>query len=191
MAQQMPLPLTISCSSKSRLVLTFLVLPFWYLLTHVVPNIFQKSSKTVVCVCVAMSSDKHSSSPRHSHSLQSSASTDAASCPPVSVSSAAGAVTRSLLTSTQPSSSLVSLSHSQSSHALTSTTPTTTEQLEYDAGGSVSAVTFEDRQLWHDSFSILYEFYQTGTFCDVEIHVGSQRINCHRLVLACFSQYFR
>jgi len=39
-AQQMPLPLTISCSSKSRLVLTFLVLPFWYLLTRVVPDIF-------------------------------------------------------------------------------------------------------------------------------------------------------
>jgi len=33
------------------LVLTFLVLPFWYLLTRVVPDIFQKSSKTVVCVC--------------------------------------------------------------------------------------------------------------------------------------------
>ena len=48
MAQQMPLPLTISCSSKSRLVLTFLVLPFWYLLTRVVPDIFQKSSKMVV-----------------------------------------------------------------------------------------------------------------------------------------------
>jgi len=44
-AQQMPVPLTISCSSKSRLVLTFLVLPFW-----VVPDIFQKSSKMVVCV---------------------------------------------------------------------------------------------------------------------------------------------
>jgi len=51
-AQQMPLPLTISCSSKSRLVLTFLVLPFWYLLTRVDPDIFQTSSKTVVCVCV-------------------------------------------------------------------------------------------------------------------------------------------
>jgi len=51
-AQQMPLPLTISCSSKSRLVLTFLVLPFWYQLTWVVPDKFQKSSKTVVCVCV-------------------------------------------------------------------------------------------------------------------------------------------
>jgi len=51
-AQQMPLPLTISCSSKSRLVLrTCLVLPFWYLLTRVVQDIFQKSSKTVVCVC--------------------------------------------------------------------------------------------------------------------------------------------
>jgi len=44
----MPLPLTISCSSKSRLVL-----PFWYLLTRVVPDRFQHSSKTVVCcVCV-------------------------------------------------------------------------------------------------------------------------------------------
>ena len=43
-AQQMPLPLTISCSSKSRLVLTFLVLPFWYLLTWVDPDIFQTSS---------------------------------------------------------------------------------------------------------------------------------------------------
>jgi len=51
-AQLMPLPLTISCSSKSRLALSFLVLPFWYLLTRVVPDIFQKSSKTVVCVCV-------------------------------------------------------------------------------------------------------------------------------------------
>ena len=52
--QQMPLPLTISCSSKSRLVLTFLVLPFWYLLIRVVPDKFQKSSKTVVCVCVCV-----------------------------------------------------------------------------------------------------------------------------------------
>ena len=53
-AQQMPVPLTISCSSKSRLVLPFLVLPFWYLLTRVVPDKFQKSSKTVVCVCVCV-----------------------------------------------------------------------------------------------------------------------------------------
>jgi len=43
-AQQMPLPLTISCSRKSRLVLPFLVLPFWYLLTRVVLDKFQKSS---------------------------------------------------------------------------------------------------------------------------------------------------
>jgi len=50
-AQQMPLPLTISCYSKSRLFLTCLVLPFWYLLTRVVPDIFQKSSKRL-CVCV-------------------------------------------------------------------------------------------------------------------------------------------
>jgi len=53
-SQQMPLPLTISCSSKSRLVLPFLVLPFWYLLSWVIPDKFQKSSKTIVCVCVLL-----------------------------------------------------------------------------------------------------------------------------------------
>ena len=54
MAQQMPLPLTISCFSKSRLVLPSWFLPFWYLLTRVVPDKFQKSSKTTVCVCVCV-----------------------------------------------------------------------------------------------------------------------------------------
>ena len=49
----MPMPLTVSCSSKSRLVLPPWFLPFWYLLTRVVPGKFQKSSKTIVCVwCV-------------------------------------------------------------------------------------------------------------------------------------------
>ena len=47
MAQQMPLPLTISCCNKSRLVL-----PFWYQLTRVVPDKFQKSCKTIVVVVV-------------------------------------------------------------------------------------------------------------------------------------------
>jgi len=36
MAQLMPLPLTVSCCSKSRLVL-----PFWYRLTRVVPDTVQ------------------------------------------------------------------------------------------------------------------------------------------------------
>jgi len=43
-AQQMPLPLTISCSSKSRLVL-----PFWYLLTRAVPDISRRAVKRL-CV---------------------------------------------------------------------------------------------------------------------------------------------
>jgi len=45
MVQQMPLPLTISCSSKSRLVL-----PFRYQLTRVVPDKFHKSCKTIVVI---------------------------------------------------------------------------------------------------------------------------------------------
>ena len=130
---------------------------------------------------VAMSSDKHSTSPRHSHSSASTTSAD------VSCTVSVGAVVRSPLTSTQPS--LVSVTHPQSSHApLTSVV----DHVVADDEASASlSVTFEDKSLWRDSFSILYEFYRTGTFCDVEIHVGSQQINCHRLVLACFSQYFR
>ena len=52
MAQQIPLPLTISCSSKSRLALPAWFLPFWYLLTRMVPDKFQKSSKLIVIVVV-------------------------------------------------------------------------------------------------------------------------------------------
>ena len=47
MAHLMPLPLTISCSGKSRLVL-----PFWYRLTWIVPDKIQEGRKMVVCVCV-------------------------------------------------------------------------------------------------------------------------------------------
>ena len=46
MAQHMPLPLTISCSGKYRLLL-----PFWYWLTQVVPDKIQKSHKMIVYVC--------------------------------------------------------------------------------------------------------------------------------------------
>jgi len=46
MAQLMPLPLTISCSGKSRFVL-----PFCCQLTRVVPDKIQQGRKMVVCVC--------------------------------------------------------------------------------------------------------------------------------------------
>ena len=44
MAQLMPLPLTVSCSSKIRIVL-----PFWYRLTWVVPE--KRPLNVCVCVC--------------------------------------------------------------------------------------------------------------------------------------------
>jgi len=47
MAQLMPLPLTVSCFSKSRLVL-----PFWYWLTQVVPEKGPLNGCVCVCVCV-------------------------------------------------------------------------------------------------------------------------------------------
>jgi len=49
MAQLMPLPLTISCSSKSRFDL-----PFWYQLTWVVMDKVQRAIKWMwMCVCLA------------------------------------------------------------------------------------------------------------------------------------------
>jgi len=57
MAQLMPLPLTVSCSSKIQIGFTFLVvLPFLYRLTRVAPE--KRAVKRVcvcVCVCVANS----------------------------------------------------------------------------------------------------------------------------------------
>ena len=44
MAQLMPMPLTVSCSSKSRLVL-----PFWCWLTQIVPDKIEQGRKMVVC----------------------------------------------------------------------------------------------------------------------------------------------
>ena len=54
MAQLMPLPLTVSCSSKSRLVLPSWFLPFCYPLTRVVPDKIQKIRKTIVHVCLCV-----------------------------------------------------------------------------------------------------------------------------------------
>jgi len=53
MAQLMPLPLTISCSSKSRLVL-----PSWYWLTRVVPDKIQMSHKTNVWILIQHATTK-------------------------------------------------------------------------------------------------------------------------------------
>ena len=50
MAQLMPLPLIISCSSKSRLVLLF-----WCQLTRVILDKIQEGRKTVVFVCISQS----------------------------------------------------------------------------------------------------------------------------------------
>ena len=49
-AQLMPLPLTVSCFSKTRLVL-----PFWYRLTWVVPEKGPLNGCVCVCVCALVS----------------------------------------------------------------------------------------------------------------------------------------
>jgi len=54
-AQLMPLPLTISCSSKSRLVL-----PSWYRLTWVVPDTVQRYQPVLLCHSIILSGGANS-----------------------------------------------------------------------------------------------------------------------------------
>lgn len=86
-----------------------------------------------------------------------------------------------------PSESTVPLQRSDSPHANTMphTDPSpdgASEQLHFR---------FEEKTLQRDSFRMLYDFYQKGQLCDVEICVGAKSVNCHRVVLACCSRYFR
>jgi len=53
MAKLMPLPLTISCSSKS-----WLVLPFRCWLTRVIQDKMKEGRKAVVCACVCENVNK-------------------------------------------------------------------------------------------------------------------------------------
>jgi len=63
MAQLMPLPLTVSCSSKSRLVL-----PFWYRLTRAVPD---KVQGAMVVVVVVSSCDQTIQPVEETHGIKS------------------------------------------------------------------------------------------------------------------------
>ena len=64
MAQPMPLPLTVSCSSKIQIDL-----PFWYRLTWVVPDKWPLNGPLNGCVCVCSSSNSCSSTDRQDINL--------------------------------------------------------------------------------------------------------------------------
>jgi len=131
-----------------------------------------------------MSSDKHAPSPRHSRSSPSSSASVDSNSLSVAASSSTSASVVVPAAAVLPTPTPGPVTGSESCHILGNVS----ERLSVDDDSSAS---FEDKSLWSDSFAMLYQFFQTGTFCDVEIRVGSQCINCHRLVLACFSQYFR
>ncbi|XP_021371205.1 kelch-like protein 8 isoform X2 [Mizuhopecten yessoensis] len=50
---------------------------------------------------------------------------------------------------------------------------------------------FEYKSHYKHSFKTFLEFYEKDQLCDVEIKVGEKSFRCHRMVLACVSQYFR
>lgn len=59
------------------------------------------------------------------------------------------------------------------------------------ATGAPLSLRYHSDQLNNKVVSVLREFYQTGEFCDVIIHIGNIKIHAHRVVLAAFSPYFR
>lgn len=55
----------------------------------------------------------------------------------------------------------------------------------------IPETTFEAPNHYHESFKALWEFYNKQQLCDLEIRVGKKSIRCHRVVLACVSNYFK
>ncbi|XP_071787115.1 kelch-like protein 8 isoform X2 [Asterias amurensis] len=55
----------------------------------------------------------------------------------------------------------------------------------------ITSLTFECHTHWQDSFLVLRELYDRQALCDITLVVGSTELQCHRLVLACCSPYFR
>ena len=56
---------------------------------------------------------------------------------------------------------------------------------------SATSCVFEALDLHSESFKQLAEFFENDVFCDVEIKVGTKGFKCHRVILACVSQYFK
>lgn len=56
---------------------------------------------------------------------------------------------------------------------------------------NTNVYSFEDKNMWCECFKTLYDFYESGQLCDVQIKTGKKIIKCHRTVLACVSGYFR
>lgn len=50
---------------------------------------------------------------------------------------------------------------------------------------------FEYKSHYKHSFKTFLELYEKEQLCDVEIIVGEKSFKCHRMILACVSQYFR
>lgn len=59
------------------------------------------------------------------------------------------------------------------------------------SSSAATSCVFEAMDLHTESFRTLTEFFENDVFCDVEIKVGNKGFKCHRVILACVSEYFK
>ncbi|KAK3099426.1 hypothetical protein FSP39_004167 [Pinctada imbricata] len=77
--------------------------------------------------------------------------------------------------------------HSPASSSSSLKKMATSDQLHVDTGATQE---FESKSHYKNGFKTFLEFYNNDQMYDVEIKVGSKSFRCHRIVLACVSNYF-
>ncbi|XP_036363984.1 kelch-like protein 8 [Octopus sinensis] len=98
--------------------------------------------------------------------------------------------TISTLTTTSCSSS-VSAATKMSTNPQTSVSSSSSASIDSKSSNEASEIVFEASNHCQEGFKALLDFYNRKILCDLEIRVGKKSIWCHRVVLACVSNYFK
>ncbi|XP_014768243.1 kelch-like protein 8 [Octopus bimaculoides] len=144
------------------------------------------SAVTISSGCTASSSSSSSSS--NNNNISSSI------CISINNSTTSTTTTTTTSTSTLATtscSSSASAATKMSTNPQTSVSSSSSASIDSKSSSEASEIVFEASNHCQEGFKALLDFYNRKILCDLEIRVGKKSIWCHRVVLACVSNYFK